>query len=313
MYVLVNECLDCPYEIIAQDLSATQVLNLTLNTKYTYRVRVELSNTSFCLETLALYEHGEYVLNVQPSTGSASNSSVDTGLKCLLTSRRMANNVYTPLIVAAVILFGLFIFCIFAQRMKLREYLINLKNRCFNHVPPQESTHSYDLQACPPVTTLCQSGIDTISTVECNTSTTKIPPIHKVSQVIVPRSKRLLSMDAFRGLGETTIVPPSTRHFHVCFSALLVMIFVNYGGGGYAQFQHSAWHGITIADLVFPLFVWILGAATVFSVKNAFDKGVSKRTLLMKVAMRTLKLFVSVAAIIRKVSPTALLRSSVSC
>ncbi len=86
----------------------------------------------------------------------------------------------------------------FAQRMKLGEYFINLKNRCFNHVPPQESTHSYDLQACPPVTTLCQSGIDTINTNEGS----KIPIIHKVSQIIVPRSKRLLSLDAFRGFGK---------------------------------------------------------------------------------------------------------------
>ena len=81
--------------------------------------------------------------------------------------------------------------------------------------------------------------------------------------------------------------------FSFIFVALIAMIFVNYGGGGYAQFQHSSWHGITIADAVFPLFVWILGASSVFSIKNAFDKGVSKRTLLMKVAMRTLKLFVS--------------------
>lgn len=71
------------------------------------------------------------------------------------------------------------------------------------------------------------------------------------------------------------------------------MIFVNYGGGGYAFFEYSAWHGMTFADLVFPLFVWICGAAMVFSLKNGFDKGVSKRGLLGKVALRTLKLFVS--------------------
>lgn len=82
------------------------------------------------------------------------------------------------------------------------------------------------------------------------------------------------------------------------------MIFVNYGGGGYAQFEHSAWHGITVADVVFPLFVWILGVSLVFSLKNALDKGVSKQTLLIKVAMRTLKLFV------RTISSINLLHSS---
>ena len=185
---------------MAQDLSSTQVLNLTLNSKYTYRIRIEYSNTSSCIETLNLYEHGRYTLNVQISTG---NSSTDTGLRCLLTSYRLANNVYTPLIVGGVILIALFIFSIFAQRMKLREYLISWKNRCCNHVPPQESTHSYDLQICPPMTTICQNGMDNINATECTPNISKIPPIHKVSHVIVPRSKRLLSLDAFRGLGKT--------------------------------------------------------------------------------------------------------------
>lgn len=76
------------------------------------------------------------------------------------------------------------------------------------------------------------------------------------------------------------------------FLALIAMVFVNYGGGGYAQFEHSSWHGVTFADIVFPLFIWILGASLILSLKNALDKGVSKRTLLVKVAMRTLKLFV---------------------
>jgi heparan-alpha-glucosaminide N-acetyltransferase len=71
------------------------------------------------------------------------------------------------------------------------------------------------------------------------------------------------------------------------------MIFVNYGGGGYAQFDHSPWHGITFADIVFPFFVWMLGTSSVFSLKNALDKGVSKRLLLKKIALRTIKLFVS--------------------
>lgn len=74
--------------------------------------------------------------------------------------------------------------------------------------------------------------------------------------------------------------------------ALVAMIFVNYGGGGYALFEHSPWHGLTFADVIFPLFVWICGVSLVFSLKNAFDRGVSKQTLLSKVAMRTLKLLV---------------------
>jgi hypothetical protein len=39
------------------------------------------------------------------------------------------------------------------------------------------------------------------------------------------------------------------------------MIFVNYGGGGYWFFDHSSWNGLTVADLVFPWFMWIMGVS----------------------------------------------------
>ncbi|KAK7823018.1 hypothetical protein U0070_025835 [Myodes glareolus] len=45
---------------------------------------------------------------------------------------------------------------------------------------------------------------------------------------------RLRCVDTFRGL------------------ALILMVFVNYGGGKYWYFKHSSWNGLTVADLVFP-------------------------------------------------------------
>ena len=47
--------------------------------------------------------------------------------------------------------------------------------------------------------------------------------------------------------------------------SLTIMIFVNYGGGGYWFFNHSVWNGLTVADLVFPWFIWIMGVSLVFS------------------------------------------------
>jgi predicted acyltransferase len=47
--------------------------------------------------------------------------------------------------------------------------------------------------------------------------------------------------------------------------SLVIMIFVNYGGGGYWFFDHSVWNGLTVADLVFPWFIWIMGVSMVFS------------------------------------------------
>lgn len=65
----------------------------------------------------------------------------------------------------------------------------------------------------------------------------------------VPLSKRLRSLDTFRGLSVT------------------VMVFVNYGGGSYWFFQHSTWNGLTVADLVFPWFIFMMGVSMALSFK----------------------------------------------
>jgi len=59
--------------------------------------------------------------------------------------------------------------------------------------------------------------------------------------------ERLRSLDTFRGM------------------SLVIMIFVNYGGGGYYFFNHSIWNGLTVADLVFPWFIWIMGTSMAIS------------------------------------------------
>ncbi|CAD6188867.1 unnamed protein product [Caenorhabditis auriculariae] len=43
--------------------------------------------------------------------------------------------------------------------------------------------------------------------------------------------------------------------------ALLLMMFVNAGGAGMGIFQHSIWDGLTVADWVFPFFLFLFGAS----------------------------------------------------
>lgn len=65
-------------------------------------------------------------------------------------------------------------------------------------------------------------------------------------------STRIRSVDTFRGI------------------TLLLMIFVNNGGGKYVFFNHSAWNGLTVADLVFPWFAWIMGLSITISKRAEF-------------------------------------------
>eukprot|EP01063_Lacrimia_lanifica_P018088 TRINITY_DN25044_c0_g1_i1.p1 TRINITY_DN25044_c0_g1~~TRINITY_DN25044_c0_g1_i1.p1 ORF type:complete len:758 (+),score=211.94 TRINITY_DN25044_c0_g1_i1:49-2322(+) len=61
---------------------------------------------------------------------------------------------------------------------------------------------------------------------------------------------RLVSLDVMRGM------------------SLAVMNFVNVGGGGYWFFDHSKWSGLTIADIVFPWFIWVMGVAMALSLES---------------------------------------------
>lgn len=67
-----------------------------------------------------------------------------------------------------------------------------------------------------------------------------------------PLKKRLLSLDVLRGI---TVVG---------------MILVNNSGGklSYDSLQHSAWNGLTLCDLVFPFFLFIMGLSTYIALKK---------------------------------------------
>ncbi|XP_017279772.1 heparan-alpha-glucosaminide N-acetyltransferase isoform X2 [Kryptolebias marmoratus] len=83
------------------------------------------------------------------------------------------------------------------------------------------------------------------------------------------KQSRLLSLDTFRGF------------------ALTVMVFVNYGGGGYWFLQHAPWNGLTVADLVMPWFVFIMGTSVVLAFSSMQRRGVGRLQLLRKSAWRT--------------------------
>jgi len=69
---------------------------------------------------------------------------------------------------------------------------------------------------------------------------------------------------------------------------------VNNAGGpkSYAPLNHSAWHGWTLTDTVFPTFLWIVGASITLSLGKRIAAGVPRSRLLGPIFRRAAILFV---------------------
>uniref|UniRef100_A0A182S9H4 Heparan-alpha-glucosaminide N-acetyltransferase catalytic domain-containing protein n=1 Tax=Anopheles maculatus TaxID=74869 RepID=A0A182S9H4_9DIPT len=93
------------------------------------------------------------------------------------------------------------------------------------------------------------------------------------SAQVTPK-KRLQSLDTFRGI------------------AIMLMIFVNSGGGHYWWIEHATWNGLHVADLVFPWFLFIMGVCVPISLRGQINRNVPRRMILSNIAVRSVKLFV---------------------
>ena len=87
--------------------------------------------------------------------------------------------------------------------------------------------------------------------------------------------QRYLALDVLRGL------------------TIALMILVNTPGSWgsiYAPFKHSAWHGFTITDLVFPTFLFVVGNAMSFSLRKY--EGKDESLFLKKIFKRSILIFI---------------------
>src|SRR5208282_6875195 len=75
--------------------------------------------------------------------------------------------------------------------------------------------------------------------------------------------KRLLSLDVVRGI---TI-------------AFMIMVNNNGGPGSWRFMNHAAWNGLTPTDLVFPTFIFVVGASIAFAFEARMKRGATRKQL----------------------------------
>jgi predicted acyltransferase len=90
-------------------------------------------------------------------------------------------------------------------------------------------------------------------------------------------SSRVLSIDVLRGI------------------TIAFMILVNDPGDWghtYAQLDHAKWNGWTLTDLVFPSFLFLVGASIILSLSGRIARGDSRRELAGHIVRRSITIFV---------------------
>ncbi len=91
-----------------------------------------------------------------------------------------------------------------------------------------------------------------------------------------PKSGRLVSLDAFRGI------------------TIAGMILVNNPGNWsyvYPALRHAEWHGWTPTDLIYPFFLFIIGVSMPYSFSRRIERGDTKPRLFVHVLIRSVILF----------------------
>ena len=92
---------------------------------------------------------------------------------------------------------------------------------------------------------------------------------------MTPRMQRFASVDALRGL------------------AVAAMLLVNNPGDWghvYAPLQHAQWHGFTVADLVFPLFLFVVGVSVALGIVPRLEGGAEPARIRRAVWLRGAKI-----------------------
>lgn len=94
------------------------------------------------------------------------------------------------------------------------------------------------------------------------------------------KKDRLLSLDALRGFDMFWITGGS-----VLFAYIGQFTGINWLT---RQMGHVEWEGLTMHDLIFPLFMFISGVAIPFAITSKIEKGVARKDMLKKVLKRML-------------------------
>ncbi|XP_052684624.1 heparan-alpha-glucosaminide N-acetyltransferase-like isoform X5 [Crassostrea angulata] len=258
-----EECYKCPLVERLVILNNSTSCNILIDSRWNSRLEIRplheetVKQDPSCKEdnlSEKLHENGTYDLYVTFTPNDTGDKAVPGTVKCRqLILKNMPPDSYIPIYVAIGCIAGVSIL------ITLGKLLYKKRWYCLNRLFMTTGNES-----------LINPGAYTSE--DLGVMQTTINPADE--QDSRPKKERLKSLDTFRGI------------------SLTIMNFVNYGGGGYWFFDHSDWNGVTVADLVFPWFIWIMGTAMAYSFTGMLRRVTPKHKIFWKIFKRSCILFV---------------------
>lgn len=244
-------CHKCPPQILKEGVRSDTKFNITVETSYYFNLELKNSDGKIVCRNQS-YLFGEHGLYFYFIHVQYVHGK--RNITCTINKdvNAKADDAYMPLLYAFLCIMGLAIFIpVLLYFLRKYNFLVNWK--LFEDT---QSLMNADLG-----TPNFSGSVDDRAHHRDENLTQK------------PKKQRLKSLDTFRGI------------------ALTIMIFVNYGGGGYYFFKHARWDGLTVADLVFPWFMWIMGISIVISFRSQRNRQVRPIKIFLKIVRRTVILF----------------------
>lgn len=273
-----GDCYKCP---LFQSLLSVTLFNCSqrMQTKYPNVIRVEtLDGTDSCEMRRRFTDKGLYQLSIR---------TISNALSCDITPLNKPPNPDLPLLYAFLVYFGLaaiYVTLNFLYRRGTFDRLLsrfNLRPTKIGDITPSSPIkHSAQIEENMPNGIGKENGgMENMSNgigKENGGIATPPPPATEPVPSQPPtteKRKRLQSLDAFRGL------------------SLVIMMFVNYGSAGYWYIDHAIWNGLTVGDLVFPWFIFMMGTSMAFSFRGMFRRNTKNYVIVWKIVWRSAQLF----------------------
>lgn len=241
VYFQDEECYGCPLELLKKIEGETN--KYVVDTKHDIRLELRQSNHNTS-DRSCRFNH--LSLNSQSHTRIDVNQLVSSGdLDCRMTTIDYGECLLCPF---AILICFIFII-VTLEQVYTKFWPKKLIKRDSDDHRIDSNEHDDDDAEGNQINSISQLKSDDQTPV-ATTSKTSLPTSSPISPAIQANSPRIECLDVFRGL------------------TLAGMIFVNYGGAGYSIWEHKAWDGITLADFVFPFFIFSMGASIALSTKS---------------------------------------------